>query len=130
MRKFVAILFLLLCSATLQAKDKPNPADYTIKVHISASSIPNLYSNGLAVMSAETTLNSRKIELSGYVVRLNDLGQKSGSANNVMLIAPGDYQARLIKDVHNSDSTAIHQEYDILLTDGIIWHCITTGISE
>ena len=129
MKKYVAMFCLLLCSTIGQAKDKPVPADYTIKVHISASSIPNLYSNGW-VMSAETTLNSRKIELSGYVVRLNDLGQKSGSANNDMLIAPGDYQARLIKDVHNSDSTAIHQEYDILLTDGIIWHCITTGISE
>jgi len=32
MRKFVAVLFLLLCSTLGQAKDKPNPADYSIYI--------------------------------------------------------------------------------------------------
>ncbi len=129
MKKFTVALFLVLCSAFAQAEEKPNPADFTVKVHISASSIPNLYSNELPVMSAEAILNGRKIELSGLAVLLNNNGQiKSG--NNAMLIVPGDYQARLLKDVHNSDSTAIHQEYDLLLTDGIVWHCMISGVSE
>ncbi len=129
MKKFFAVLCLLFSAATLQAKNTPDQAEYTIKVHISASTIPNLYSVGIPVMIAEAILNGKKIELSGNAVLLDDRNQiKSG--NNAMLIVPGDYQARLIKEVHNSDSTLIHQEYDILLTDGIVWHCITNGIYE
>jgi hypothetical protein len=129
MKKFTVVLFLVLCSAFVRAEEKPNPADFTVKVHISASSIPNFDLNELTVMSAEATLNGRKIKLSGRAVLLNNNGQTK-FASNAMLIAPGDYQARLVKDVHNSDSTAIHQEYDLLLTDGVVWHCTISGISE
>jgi hypothetical protein len=129
MKKLAVVLFVVLCSAFAQAEEKPNPADFTSKLHISASSIANLYSNELPVMSAEATLNGRKIELSGFAVLLNNNGQTK-SGNNAMLITPGDYAARLTKDVHNSDLTAIHQEYDLLLTDGIIWHCMISGVSE
>ncbi len=128
MKKLVAVLFIMLCTTLALSADKPNPADFTIRVHISASSIQHLYGNGLPVLTVEAILNGKNIELSGFAEHFNDSGHKSG--NNFMLLTPGDYQARLIKDVHNSDNTAIHQEYDILLTDGIVWHCITTGISE
>jgi hypothetical protein len=47
-----------------------------------------------------------------------------------MLIAPGDYPVKLLKDVHNSDSTLFNQQYDLLLRDNLVWHCFTTGVSE
>ena len=136
MKKLVAVLFLLLCSTSLihsqktrfsQTADKPNPTDFTIKMHISASHIRhNCSGYGDRVscregLYADAIVNGKKIELSGV-----DVIDKKDE----MLIIPGDYSARLTKDIHNADSTAIHQEYDILLTDGIVWHCMTTGIFE
>jgi hypothetical protein len=136
MKKFVAFLFLVLCSAPLiygqvtrfgQAKVKPNPADYTIKVHISATHIRH-YCSGFRDqvncddgLYADAILNGKKFELSG---------SSEIAINRRVLIVPGDYPARLTKDVHNADSTAVHQEYDLLLSDGTIWKCETSGISE
>lgn len=136
MRKFVAILFVLFCSTCLiygqktrygQAPDKPNPAEYSIKVHISATHIRNACIQpgagvicGIALY-ADTVLDGKKIELSGSAV----ITQKQPA-----VIVPGNYAARLTKDIHNSDGTLIHQEYDLLLPDGTVWHCATTGISE
>ena len=123
MRKTVAVLFLLFCAASLHAKDKPNPADYTIKVHISASHIdpPTI---GRAANYADATLDGKKLQLSGDAVNIG------GRVDRFALIIPGDYMARLKKDFHNADSTAIHQEYDVLLSDGTVWHCMISGISE
>jgi hypothetical protein len=132
MRKFVAVLFLLLCSTPLvygqktrlgQAAEKPNPADYTVKVHISGSFLKTECANGLCsnLLYADTVLNGKKIELSGTAVIVK---------KTLMLIAPGDYPAKLGKDIHNSDSTLFNQEYYLLLPDDIVWHCFTTRISE
>jgi hypothetical protein len=136
MRKFVAVLFVLLCSTPLiygqktrfgQTPEKPDPADYAIKVHISATHLRNIcIQPGASVtcsigLYADAVLNGKKLELSGSAVFL----QKQS-----VLIIPGDYSARLTKDLHNADSTAIRQEYDVLLPDGTVWKCFTSGISE
>ena len=136
MRKIVAVLFLLLCSTSLiygqktrfgQTPDKLNPADFSIKVHISATHIRNIcVQPGASVtcsigLYADAVLNGKKLELSGSAVIL----QKQS-----VLIIPGDYQAWLTKDIHNADSTVIRQDYDVLLPDGTIWKCYTSGISE
>ena len=123
MKKFVAVLFLLVCATSMQAKDKPTPADYTIKVHISASHIdPPTY--GLVVNYADATLNGKKLQLTGVAVKIG------GKVDRYALIIPGDYLARLTNDFHNADSTAIYLEFDVLLSDGTVWHCMVTGISE
>jgi hypothetical protein len=123
MKKFVAVLFLMLCSTLTWSADKPNPADYTVKVHISASHLKTVCGDGLCsnLLYADAVLNGKKIELSG-----NDPIVKK----TLMLIAPGDYPVKLTKDNHNSDGTLFSQEYDLLLPDGTVWHCYTSGISE
>jgi hypothetical protein len=123
MRKFVAVLFLLLCSTLAWSADKPNPADYTIKVHISESHIRQVCAGGFCnyILYADTVLNGKKIELEGADVIVK---------KKVMLIIPGDYQVKLTKDNQNSDGTLFSQEYDLLLPDGTVWHCSTSGISE
>ena len=124
MRKFAALLFLLLCSTLAWSADKPNPTEYPIKVHISASHmLPTCEGPGCGfLLYADAIGNGKKIEL-------------SGSAENIIkhqsvLIIPGDYQASITKDIHNADSTVIRQEYDLLLPDGTVWKCSTSGISE
>jgi hypothetical protein len=123
MRKFFAVLLLLLCATFASATDKPNPADYTIKVHISASHLKTECADGFCknILYADTILNGKKIKLSGVAVIVK---------KTLMLIAPGDYPAKLLKDIHNSDSSLFNQEYDLLLPDDTVWHCYTTGISE
>jgi hypothetical protein len=123
MKKFFAVLFLLLCSASLQAKDKPDPADYTIKVHISGSYRRTECGNGVcsSTLYVNAVLGGKKIELSATTIFI---------PKKPMLISPGDYSVRLKKEDHNSDSSLFNQEYDLLLPDGIVWSCWTTGISE
>ncbi|MGO9775385.1 MAG: hypothetical protein ACLPM3_02230 [Terracidiphilus sp.] len=132
MKKFVAVLFILLCSTSLvygqktrfgQVTEKPNPADYSIKVHITASHLKTECINGTCnnILYADTILNGKKIEIMGIAVVIKKA---------LMLIRPSDYQVKLTKDNHNSDSTLFGQEYDLLLPDNTVWHCYTTGISE
>ena len=132
MKGFVAFLFLLLCCTPLiygqktlfgKTTDKSNPADCAAKVHVSASRLKTECANGLCsnILYANTILNGKKIELSGVAITVR---------KTLMLIAPGDYTAKLGNDVHNSDGTLFNQEYFLLLPGNIIWHCYTTQISE
>ncbi|MFY9855225.1 MAG: hypothetical protein WAK26_15240 [Terracidiphilus sp.] len=117
------MMLLLLCSTLAQAKDKPTPADYNIKVHISATHmLPTCDGPGCGfLLYASAVLNGKKVELAG----VNVIIEKTYS-----LIRPGDYSLKLTKDIHNQDSSVFLQSYDLLLSDGLVWHCYTSGISE
>jgi hypothetical protein len=136
MRKYAAILLLLFCFSPFvsgqktrygQTQAKPNPSDYPINVHFSATHIRNIcFQPGDRVscdieLYADAVLNGKKLELSGVMVTF----QKAR-----VLVVPGDYPAKLLIDIHNSDSTLFIQEYDLLLPDNIVWKCSTTGVSE
>ena len=133
MKKFFAVPFLLLCSTSLiygqktrlgQTPEKPTPADYPIKMHISASHIVYYcFGEGgcRGDLHADAILNAKKFDLTGTTTL---------DKHNPALLIPGDYPARLTKDVQTGNSAAIYQEYDVLLPDGAVWHCVTTGISE
>jgi hypothetical protein len=120
MKKIVAIFLLLLCATTLQAKDKLNPADFTIKVHISATHMQLNTPLG-DVLYADAILNGKKVELAGTAVLIK---------NGYALIIPGDYTARLTKDNRNENGTLIRREYEVFLSDGTSWGCVISGISE
>ncbi len=118
MKKFIAVLCLLLCAATLQAKDKPNPADFPIKIHISASQISP--SREALPFKVNAILNGEKVILGGNLV----------SGRLWPVIRPGDYQIRLKKDDSEKDGSIIRQEYELLLPNGELWQCNIVGISE
>jgi hypothetical protein len=121
MKNFVAVLCLLLCSTLAWSADKSNSSESTLTVHISAMHIRSYCDHCLDVLIADTLLNGKKIELSGSA--------KIISGRSVLFI-PGDYQARLTKDIHDADIAVFRQEYEVLLPDGSVWHCYTSGISE
>jgi len=157
MKKFVAVFCLLICATSLvygqktrfghvqvaekpnpkpkpKPNPKPNPADYPVKIHISATHIRHNCSGNASgfgdtfsgnihcgdLLYADAILNGKKIELAGDAVVVEKF---------FGLIIPGDYQAKLTRDNHNSDGTLFSQAYDLLLTDGMVWHCWTSGIS-
>jgi len=123
MKMFVAVLFVALCAAFVHAAETPNSADYTIKVHISASHLETRCVSGLCsnLLYADSILNGKKLQLSGNAVIVK---------KTLMLIAPGDYMVKLLKDEHNSNGSLFNQDYDLLLPDNIVWQCFTTGVSE
>src|ERR1017187_5070873 len=113
MKKFVAVFCLLLCAATLQAKEKPNPADFNIKIHISASE--NTPNPGFPI-TVDAVLNGKKVKLGG--------GANPGhSSSSWSVINPGDYQIRLKKDESEKDGSIIRQRYELLLPNGDTWGC-------
>jgi hypothetical protein len=136
MRKFIVVLVLILCFSHLvhgqktrfgQSPEKPNPAEYSVKMHVSATHIryycstdKDLY-NECHRLFADVIVNGRRLEVSGATI----IGK-----NKFALLVPGDYMARLTKDVNDETGAVINQEYDLLLSDSAIWHCVTTGIAE
>jgi hypothetical protein len=102
----LAVLFLMVPVA--RAAEKPNPADFTVTVHVISSSARTQSGVGV-VWSAqvlETTIDNRPVELTGY---------------SAGVLALGDYKARIATSIHgprNPNSYDIYKGYDLLMPDG------------
>jgi hypothetical protein len=101
-----------------------NPANYTIKVHISATRFRPCVVLGDNTacgegIYADAILNGKKFEIFGGV----DKHQAS-------LLVPGDYLAMLPKKPHFAGQAVIGQEYFVLLPDKTAWPCSISGLSE
>lgn len=118
-----------------QAPRAKSGVDYPLNVHISGIHIRTYYAspswigpNFLAaernndVAYADAVISGKKIELLGAWTWIPGTFQTP--------LAPGDFQARLIKDPPKMSAGPIYQEYELLLPGGIVWHCAVTGISE
>jgi hypothetical protein len=93
MKRTLAVV-LLLFSALAWAGSDPNPADYTINVHVSASRVKN------AGITLTAIVDGKKSELLG----------------NGALLIPGDYKAKLIRNDHKN-AYEIYQVYEFLFPD-------------
>ena len=132
MKRLFALSVLSLCSIALaQGKFRPgqypvnqNPADYTIKLHISAThfracdtiGVNSACGEGLYV---DASLDGKKVELFGAVDKHQSL-----------LVAPGDYFAMLPKKARDGGNAVLGQSYYVLLPDRTAWLCGITGFSE
>jgi hypothetical protein len=106
--------------ASAQGKYRPgqhpvnqNPADYPIKLHISAT---HFRPYGLYV---DAILDGKKVELSGWV-----------DSKESLLIVPGDYLALLPKKLRDGGGAALGQQYYVLLPDKTSWTFVISGFSE
>lgn len=110
--KRITFAVLLLCSAI--AFGQPNPADYTITVHVTASKIRRpINKAGQAGQQIQVVIEGKKYELQG----LSD-----------GVLALGDYKAKL-KEFHRN-SYDIYQTYEFLMPDGKTRNFTLTGIQE
>jgi hypothetical protein len=94
-------LTILLLLATFALAADPNPADYAITVHVSASRIA-LAGNEIPFQELIVTIDGKKYEL---------------RCRNVNALLPvGDYKATLVRDEHKTvyDSS---QSYEFLFPD-------------
>ena len=134
MRKLAVVLFFSLCALSSiygqkyrlgQRPTNQNPADYPIKVHISATHFRACAFVGIngacdGGFYADSTLDGKKLELSGAIGK-----------DEFKLIVPGNYSARLAKQKPRDGGRAVlFQEYFLLLPDKTAWPCEITGLSE
>jgi hypothetical protein len=96
--KKTTLVVLLILSTFAWAKPIPNPADYTINVHVSKS-----YFGERGSQMVKAVIDGKKYEL---VAR----------PDYPMLLALGDYKAKLVKDEHRG-TYGFRQEYELLFPD-------------
>jgi hypothetical protein len=97
--KKIALAILLLASALAWAGGEPNPADYTINVHVRSSSIAAGGQQDLNVV-----IDGKSYEL------LCDCAARG------TLLALGDYKAKLVKDEHKNGYDLL-KVYEFLFAD-------------
>ena len=90
-------LAILLLSAFAWAAGDPNPAEYTVNIHVSSSS---LVPHGLQLL--EVVIDGKKYQLQ------SELGVN-------MLLALGDYKAKLVTNRKRAYET--YEVYEFLLPD-------------
>jgi hypothetical protein len=131
-KTLVALSFLVVCSiASAQGKYRAgqsptnqNPADYTIKLHISATHFRPCAVIGVNAICgeglyADAVIDAKKFEIFGGVDK-----------HQAALIAPGDYLAMLPKKPRNGGQAVLGQGYYVLLPNKTAWICSITGLSE
>ena len=107
MKKTVLMLLLLQTALPLAAADKPNPADFTVKVHVISSG--TLWGAAVTddVQVLETVIDKQVVELR--------------ATNSSGLLALGDYPARLLAGFlqpKHPNGYDIYRAYDLLMPDG------------
>ncbi len=106
--KRLTLATLLLIPAMALAADKPNPADFTIPVHVTSSASGSSF-NGASSYSfqiLEVVIDGKPLQLISY---------SDG------LLSLGDYKAREATKIykpHHPTSFDIYKGYDLLMPDG------------
>jgi hypothetical protein len=103
------IVATLLLSAYAWAGSAPNPADYTINVHVTRSRIPDGKVN--------VVIDGKKYEL------------QAESPSHNMLLALGDYKAKVAKDEHRESYYSL-REYEFLFPDNKTKRFVVAGQTE
>lgn len=103
----------------------PQPDDYPIKVHVVSSRWvmePAVLVGPQPVLRLDVVIDGKKYELEAPALRAN---LQAG----VTLLAPGDYKARLVQDVHKT-SYESSQTYEFLFPDNKTRKFFVVGQSE
>jgi len=117
-------LFVLLLLATFSWA-APNPDEYTINVHVNSSHwvmAPTVLVGPEPVLRLNVIIDGKKYELEARTAKAN---LEAG----VTLLAPGDYKAKVIQDVHKTTYESL-QAYEFLFPDKKTKKFIVVGQSE
>ena len=90
------VLAVLLAGTLAWAGNDPNPADYTVNVHVTSSSIDT------GSLRLNTVIDGKNYELQGFA---------GGS-----LLALGDYKAKLVEEKHKTSYEFV-MVYELLFPD-------------
>lgn len=107
MKKIFLEMLLLAPAIICSAKDKtsPNPADYTIAIHVQSSRLADLCAPAcIWVQHLNVLVDGKKYELSDSIARTD-------------LLRVGDYKARIFKD-ETERPYEYQRTYEFLMSDG------------
>ena len=123
MKRFVLIA-LMLFVPVLSVAEKPNPADYTVAIHVHASNLVNSCSSDNKGSSCGM-MQHLTATIGGMPMRQYELERPVDS--NVLRV--GDYKARIVTNLkpRAEEYTLV---YEILLSDGKTGRFAVTGESE
>jgi hypothetical protein len=122
MKKLIFAILLSVPVLACAEKPRPNPADYTIAVHVQASRVIDACSDvtaGYSVCGWEqqltVTIDGKKYEL------------QSGFLRDLLRV--GDYKAKITKD-ETQHAYEYMRTYEFLLPDGVTRQYTVVGESE
>jgi hypothetical protein len=120
--KIIQYLFLLFSIPFWAASTPSALKKYSIDVHVSSSMrLMEPWDNGpIPVLRLHVIINGTKYTLDAIT---------SFSFTKVMLLAPGDYQARLVRDVHPT-AYKFSKIYEFLFPDGKTRKFVVVGQGE
>lgn len=101
--KTSTLVVLLFISTFGWARANPNPADYTVNVQVSKSHMTTRGNSSVHWQELSVVIDGKKYEL-----------ESEGAPD--MLLALGDYKARLVKDEHKGTYDSF-QLYEFLFPD-------------
>jgi hypothetical protein len=108
--KKITLAVLLLLSAHTWAGGNPNPAEYTVNVHVKSSSIAG------GQQDLSVVIDGKKYDLESETVPR-------------ALLALGDYKAKLIKDEHKTAYDSV-RVYEFLFPDNKMRKFTVVGQTE
>jgi hypothetical protein len=118
----IALFAIFLLAPVLALADKPNPADYTIAVHVQSSRFVDQCSSDdkgsmcFMILSLSVLIDGKKVEL-------------DDQSPSKEVIVPGDYKARILKE-DTSHSYEYSRTYELLFPDGATRKYNVVGESE
>jgi len=113
MKNFLIALLLIAPALAVADKPTPNPADYTVAMHVQASRITldcGEVTGGSSVCIWEHHLN---VTIDGKRYELNSIHP----LKTVLVLHVGDYKAKVVKE-DTSKSYGFQRSYELLYPDG------------
>jgi hypothetical protein len=106
MKHYLALILFLGSSLAWAA---PNPAEYTVKIHVVSSQDDTAYWGGTPMLyqTLQVVIDGKKYTLRGNPIRF---------AHTVGVLSPGDYNAKLVTDKRKG-TYAYDREYELLFPD-------------
>ncbi len=106
MKKVTLYLILIFGAVSWAA---PNPDDYSINLHVTASHWIVMPGTGSGMYQELTgTVDGKKYTF---------IGEEVLTTHSLSVLAPGDYKAKLVRDIHKN-TFQFSQTYELLFPEG------------
>jgi hypothetical protein len=119
MRRYLALILFLGSSLAWSA---PNPAEYTLNIHVVSSQVDTAYwgETPMQYQTLHVVIDGKKYTIRGNAIRI---------AHVVGVLSPGDYKAKLVTDKRKG-TYAYDREYELFLPDQTTSKLTVIGASE
>lgn len=122
------LLGVLAVSLPLSAAEKPNPVDYTLHLHVTASELEHFSGDRMAeiqILRAELEGKQLRLECSAMMADVHGIGYITYG-----LLPPGQYKAKPVAHKAYTPAYLNWDSYELLLPDLRTLNCKVVGLYE